>query len=269
MNSVENGIPPNDVENLRKSTSHCFHCDTSFNILKRRNQCGHCDKNFCKNCTSKKVQIPKYGHKKPINVCSYCFVAICVDLFDRKSLEGQTVEELKRYAHRNGIEIQGPMDKSELIERYFDIHAAKLAPKVTTTSYAFKNEDLPDPKDSSGYPAIENKNQIGTINELNVSSLKLILHNNGIDHTDCIEKSELIHKVKKFCPQVLDISTRSELFNIPENEQCIICFDRRIDCVLLECGHLAVCMSCSKNLRECPICRRMVSRVVQTFHVNR
>jgi len=115
----------------------------------------------------------------------------------------------------------------------------------------------------------ETKNNFRNLEELNVSSLKLILHNNGVDYSDCIEKSELIRKIEKHCPQVLHVKTKSELFNVPEQEQCVICYDRRIDAVLLECGHLAVCVVCTKNLRDCPICRRLVSRVVQIFHVNK
>eukprot|EP01118_Nematostelium_gracile_P005234 TRINITY_DN1639_c0_g1_i2.p1 TRINITY_DN1639_c0_g1~~TRINITY_DN1639_c0_g1_i2.p1 ORF type:complete len:271 (+),score=47.71 TRINITY_DN1639_c0_g1_i2:141-953(+) len=270
MASVDNAIRGSSRQNAPvKNPSNCYHCGVGFNLLKRKHACGHCGLLFCKSCTEIQVQIPKYGHRKPTNVCCACFCSICIELDDRKSLEGRSIEELKRFAARKGVEIQGPMEKYELIERFIEQFSSKSVHIESSTSYSFKNEELPEVKDPTAYPTIDNKNQINRIEDLSISSLKLILHNNGIDHQDCLEKSDLIHKVKKFCPQVLGITTKSELFNIPENEQCIICFDHRIDCVLLECGHLAVCMICSKNLRECPICRRMVSRVVQTFHVNR
>ena len=46
---------------------------------------------------------------------------------------------------------------------------------------------------------------------------------------------------------------------------CKICMDQVIDCVLLECGHMVACKKCSKQLAECPICRKYVSRVVHVF----
>lgn len=46
---------------------------------------------------------------------------------------------------------------------------------------------------------------------------------------------------------------------------CKICMDAPLDCVLLECGHIATCINCGKQLNECPICRQYVIRVVRTF----
>ena len=48
---------------------------------------------------------------------------------------------------------------------------------------------------------------------------------------------------------------------------CVICFERRVDAVILECGHAAVCMTCAQNLRgECPVCRGTISRIVKLFY---
>jgi hypothetical protein len=46
---------------------------------------------------------------------------------------------------------------------------------------------------------------------------------------------------------------------------CKICWDAAVDCVMLECGHMATCTNCGKQLAECPICRQYVVRVVRTF----
>ena len=35
---------------------------------------------------------------------------------------------------------------------------------------------------------------------------------------------------------------------------CIICFDRKIDCVATPCGHQVICLECSQNLSSCPVC---------------
>jgi len=40
-----------------------------------------------------------------------------------------------------------------------------------------------------------------------------------------------------------------------DSELCKVCFDARINCVILPCGHLALCMNCCNQLTLCPCCR--------------
>lgn len=49
------------------------------------------------------------------------------------------------------------------------------------------------------------------------------------------------------------------------DELCKICMDAPMECVMLECGHIATCIACGKRLSECPICRQYVIRVVRFF----
>jgi hypothetical protein len=39
-----------------------------------------------------------------------------------------------------------------------------------------------------------------------------------------------------------------------EQQICVICFDRKINCVGTPCGHAVSCLECSHNLQVCPIC---------------
>lgn len=50
-----------------------------------------------------------------------------------------------------------------------------------------------------------------------------------------------------------------------EESLCKICWDSPIECVILECGHMACCINCGKQMNECPICRQYVVRVVRFF----
>ena len=46
---------------------------------------------------------------------------------------------------------------------------------------------------------------------------------------------------------------------------CKVCYDRPINCVLLRCGHYAVCMQCSALMEHCPFCRQHITEVIQVY----
>lgn len=50
-----------------------------------------------------------------------------------------------------------------------------------------------------------------------------------------------------------------------EDNDCKICFEKRIDIVLTPCGHVVVCDGCSKDLKNCPVCRNNVVKAVKMF----
>mmetsp|Transcript_20809 Transcript_20809/g.51598 ORF Transcript_20809/g.51598 Transcript_20809/m.51598 type:complete len:749 (-) Transcript_20809:211-2457(-) len=49
------------------------------------------------------------------------------------------------------------------------------------------------------------------------------------------------------------LSFRSSV-NHNDADACIICCENKIDCVITPCGHQVNCLSCSKNLKACPVC---------------
>ncbi|XP_074652047.1 E3 ubiquitin-protein ligase XIAP-like [Tubulanus polymorphus] len=46
---------------------------------------------------------------------------------------------------------------------------------------------------------------------------------------------------------------------------CKICMSERADVVFIPCGHLMSCQVCAKTLKNCPMCRRKISRVQKVF----
>mmetsp|Transcript_21008 Transcript_21008/g.40231 ORF Transcript_21008/g.40231 Transcript_21008/m.40231 type:complete len:290 (-) Transcript_21008:165-1034(-) len=50
---------------------------------------------------------------------------------------------------------------------------------------------------------------------------------------------------------------------------CTICFERSsANCAALPCGHQCLCSDCAKSgLRDCPICRKRITKVVQIYAV--
>ena len=49
--------------------------------------------------------------------------------------------------------------------------------------------------------------------------------------------------------------------------ECVICFEMgESRCVLIPCGHLCVCPSCSRGLAHCPLCRKPVECAQNLYH---
>lgn len=58
--------------------------------------------------------------------------------------------------------------------------------------------------------------------------------------------------------------------NSPITKDCPICFERPINCVLYQCGHMCTCYECGvkqwrTQSRTCPICRTVIKDVIKTY----
>ncbi|XP_046597743.1 E3 ubiquitin-protein ligase rififylin isoform X2 [Neodiprion lecontei] len=104
---------------------------------------------------------------------------------------------------------------------------------------------------------------IAELEALNVKQLKDLLSTNRVDYKGCIERGELLEKASGLWHH--HVKSREDLEKLPFKDICKICMDAPIECVMLECGHMATCLNCGKQLSECPICRQYVIRVVRTF----
>ncbi|KAJ1923122.1 RING finger protein 34 [Tieghemiomyces parasiticus] len=107
------------------------------------------------------------------------------------------------------------------------------------------------------------------IRSFTARQLKAILAANLVDYQHAVEKQDLIDKL-----EVLLNNTRAELAaytKSPDEEEnnCRVCYDGVINCLILECGHMATCVECAKRLQAtvnaCPICRQPITRVVHVF----
>jgi hypothetical protein len=117
------------------------------------------------------------------------------------------------------------------------------------------------------------------ITDINIRSLNLNTYNNidicQILNTKSIDTTmrELQQQQRKQQQQQLAIDDALEDVEIINDdiEKCKICWDNDINCVILECGHIAMCMDCFNDPnfikdKGCPICRADIVRVVQTYN---
>jgi hypothetical protein len=57
---------------------------------------------------------------------------------------------------------------------------------------------------------------------------------------------------------ILDFNNLAKVIINPK--ECIICMEKPRNC-LFNCKHYSVCYKCSKKIKECPICRKVITRV--------
>lgn len=130
---------------------------------------------------------------------------------------------------------------------------------------------FPQPKPTDSPPSIETvvKDKLD-VTKFSPKLLISILKDNHVDVKNVLEKTELLSKVQRLIDNYKADHESNATSGTNENI-CKICFSSPINCVILECGHLAVCMDCGKELLkrhgECPFCRGIISRVVHTFRV--
>ncbi|CRK96431.1 CLUMA_CG009847, isoform A [Clunio marinus] len=147
----------------------------------------------------------------------------------------------------------------EIEENIFDENEGINVYPSVIESETFMQASTSTPKRFISLSDIQSSDELET---LNVKQLKEILMLNRVDFKGCCEKNELKERVLRLWQ---DHITAPPSEKLPSDDLCKICMDAPIECVFLECGHMATCTACGKILSECPICRSYIVRVVRIF----
>ncbi|KAM7345894.1 uncharacterized protein ACRADG_011979 isoform 2-T2 [Cochliomyia hominivorax] len=148
-------------------------------------------------------------------------------------------------------------DEEISAERSLEGQAATSIPKISTGITAAQLYD----KDTR-FINLDEIESIKQLECLSVKQLKEILMLHRVDYKGCCEKQELLDRVIRLWK---NLKSTPAVEKLPTDELCKICMDAPIECVILECGHMATCTNCGKVLSECPICRQYIVRVVRFF----
>lgn len=103
------------------------------------------------------------------------------------------------------------------------------------------------------------------LDALSVRQLKELLTRNRVAFGGCLERGELVARASRLWREHREAAEAVAAERLPLEDCCKICMAAPLECVLLECGHIAACTACSKQLAECPICRQYVVRAVRFF----
>ncbi|XP_017053882.1 uncharacterized protein LOC108096637 [Drosophila ficusphila] len=128
--------------------------------------------------------------------------------------------------------------------------------------YAAPSDFEPAAGIDSRFVNLEDFEDLKDLEGLTVKQLKEVLMLHRVDYKGCCEKQELLDRVSRLWKTMRESPAVEKL---PTDELCKICMDHAIECVFLECGHMATCTNCGKVLNECPICRQYIVRVVRFF----
>lgn len=57
------------------------------------------------------------------------------------------------------------------------------------------------------------------------------------------------------------------VFEVADEEMylCKICYEGEMDALFYDCGHVAACEECARQVDQCPVCRRNVRAVVRIW----
>ncbi|XP_018405926.1 PREDICTED: E3 ubiquitin-protein ligase RNF34 [Cyphomyrmex costatus] len=162
-----------------------------------------------------------------------------------------------------------------LIEEIFGNDSSSTGPSTAPQPVIIEQEEVPETSNEkksdmvTEIPTWSDKVQLSDIKEaseleyLNIKQLKNLLSTNRVDYKGCIERSDLLNKVTRLWQEYNQ--SRKDVEQLSQEELCKICWDAPIECVILECGHMACCINCGKQMSECPICKQYVVRVVRFF----
>ncbi|XP_050663778.1 E3 ubiquitin-protein ligase RNF34 [Leptidea sinapis] len=151
-----------------------------------------------------------------------------------------------------------------------ELHRPESSATQRSDTASLQDEPLPH-LDTPGTPQqvtskqveLDQFKQASELETLNVKQLKELLTRNRVEYRGCVERKDLLERAKILWAD--HARYKDEIDNLPIEECCKICFAAPLECVLLECGHIAACTSCGKQLAECPICRQYVVRAVRCF----
>ncbi|XP_041977264.1 E3 ubiquitin-protein ligase rififylin [Aricia agestis] len=134
-------------------------------------------------------------------------------------------------------------------------------PRARSASHSDLSFDAPQP--AGGSTNLEQMRSPEELEALSVRQLKELLARNRVEYRGAVERADLLQRARLLYAD--HHKYRSEIENLPLEECCKICMAAPLECVLLECGHIAACTECSRQLAECPICRQYIVRAVRFF----
>ena len=159
----------------------CHACHATFSLVKLRYPCPNCELNFCYYClpSSFKHRIPRLRMVEPTVVCEECFYRTCVQTCGGRCFSLFPVIDLKAFLTKHRVDHRDCVEKEDLIRKingWGKLDKLKNSSKIPSA--------VPMAHDDAG------------LEYLSVKELREVLDNYGVKHNDCIEKDELVTRLR-------------------------------------------------------------------------
>ncbi|KAJ8978041.1 hypothetical protein NQ317_013569 [Molorchus minor] len=275
----------------------CTKCRADFNIFNWKIKCGECDGKYCNRCLKRSegilycetclilIKRPPdrgklmelkskvlQGYLNKRNISTHGLVGNLESVITN---ETQPTASSRTPPRPPGVPKQRapqpPSDAPTFPQPPFnqrpspsEATTSASSPEPSTTFTPNKEDQKTEGPTTSKYPKLDDFGSAEELQNLSSKDLKILLTLNRVDFKGCVERSELLQRAERLWDDNNELN-KEPADNLPVQDLCKLCMDAPLDCVLLECGHIATCIECGKKLSECPICRQYVVRVVRTF----
>lgn len=182
-------------------------------------------------------------------------------------LSDAAIEEIKKNEKKDKEELKRKMDglslNAETVTQWENLIEKSEERKIRIEELKAQNEKLQEKIE-------KRKEKYNFLNEraVHLEKRSNLIKGIGLELLEYKELQNLILDMENtlIVAKQRELYLKEKIATSGQNE-CKICFERETDTVLLECGHQCCCQDCSKFLKNCPICRSNIVRVVPIFKV--
>jgi UBA-like domain len=119
-------------------------------------------------------------------------------------------------------------------DRFFTNEQHTLKVESVPPQQGGAREDAPEAREVKKSPGLQR------LEQLSVSMLKQILQANEISHADCLERGDLLARVRRSCPHVLVSANQAAMLEIQDYDLCVVCMAARINTCMVSPAVLRV-----------------------------
>jgi len=106
--------------------------------------------------------------------------------------------------------------------------------------------------------------------ELAQRELELVQREREQDRVlQALEEEQLRRMIETSKREYLEYLESTKQKSVPQEEKyyntCKICFEKELNCALVPCGHMVICLLCVQQIQVCPICRKPVEQVLKVY----
>lgn len=193
--------------------------------------------------------------------------------YEALGLTTAAVDAFSKYIHRHPDCRFGYASRAYLLQSLNDTCAANadFAQYASLRAQKEKKQAQPAPQSSTSWIQKQSWEKLERNNlqvhlmlaELEIRRLTTKIH--------ALERTlTLVHRLRRMIKRQNNLlkTKLRELLQNPnpnQNHRCVICMDKERNLVFNPCSHVVCCSICSKSLKSCPICDRVIVSVQRVF----